>query len=62
MNPHKRKNIAEKMSAPPDTLTIYNELVQKGNSRTPLQRDMTVYEYLAIPTFIRQGKIINAGY
>ena len=26
------------------------------------RRGMNIYEYLAIPTFIRQGKIIKAGW
>ena len=62
MDSRERKNIALKNIPNPDTLTIYNELTKKEGEISVSPEKIPVYEYLAIPTFVRQGKIINAGF
>jgi hypothetical protein len=53
-----------------ETLKIYNALLSKNPDRLQqiaghthrIQKNISIYEYLAIPTFVRLGKTIDAGY
>lgn len=69
MNKSNRKHTM-KLVLKNETLKIYNALLKKtpgllqqraGHTNRTL-KDISVYEYLAIPTFVRHGKTIDAGY
>ena len=69
MNKRKRKHVM-KNTLQNEALEIYNALLKKTPGSLQLrvgcmnriQKNISIYEYLAIPTFVRHGKTIDAGY
>ena len=65
-----RRNHSIKNALKNETLKIYNALLKKNSGRLQqkagnsnrTEKEISVYEYLAIPTFVRHGKIIDSGY